>query len=132
MLRKKSDSTKYYEILGVPNSASRDDFKKVYPKPATNTNPDKGGDPVKENFTCFLFMDLLILWPLLGDCCLSLYNDQSFCNFFYLPNISGFCFRYVKFYLKKLKGKVDTVTEVRMFCGILDARYVFIDVELTT
>ncbi|CAA2956983.1 dnaJ homolog [Olea europaea subsp. europaea] len=57
---KKSDNTKYYEILGVSKTASQDDLKKAYKKAAIKNHPDKGGDPEK-------FKELAHAYEVLSD-----------------------------------------------------------------
>ena len=44
---RKSDNTKYYEILNVSQSAGQDELKKAYKIAALKNHPDKGGDPEK-------------------------------------------------------------------------------------
>ncbi|KAL3616049.1 hypothetical protein CASFOL_040343 [Castilleja foliolosa] len=57
---KKSDNSKYYEVLGVPKTASPDDLKKAYKKAAIKNHPDKGGDPEK-------FKELAHAYEVLSD-----------------------------------------------------------------
>lgn len=57
---KKSDSTRFYEILGVPQTATPEDIKKAYKKAAIKNHPDKGGDPEK-------FKELAHAYEVLSD-----------------------------------------------------------------
>ena len=50
----------YYDILGVPKTASQDDIKKAYRKLASLHHPDKGGDTAK-------FQEIQVAYDTLGD-----------------------------------------------------------------
>jgi len=58
--KKDVDTTKYYELLGVPKTASADEIKKAFRKKALKEHPDKGGDPEK-------FKDISVAYEVLSD-----------------------------------------------------------------
>lgn len=61
---KKSDNTKYYDILGVSKNASQEDLKKAYRKAAIKNHPDKGGDPEKVSvLLSFSFLSFVVCFP---------------------------------------------------------------------
>ena len=45
--KKEVDNSKYYDLIGVPKSATEQEIKKAYRKLAIKCHPDKGGDPEK-------------------------------------------------------------------------------------
>ncbi|PHT48379.1 Chaperone protein dnaJ 2 [Capsicum baccatum] len=57
---RRSDNSKFYEVLGVPKNSSPDDIKKAYRKAAIKNHPDKGGDPEK-------FKELAHAYEVLSD-----------------------------------------------------------------
>ncbi|XP_038682559.1 dnaJ protein homolog isoform X1 [Tripterygium wilfordii] len=57
---KRSDNSKYYDVLGVSKSASQDELKRAYKKAAIKNHPDKGGDPEK-------FKELAHAYEVLSD-----------------------------------------------------------------
>lgn len=67
---KKSDNTRYYNVLGVSKTASQDELKKAYRKLAIKNHPDKGGDPEK----VLSYSSLLISLFLPFFCCLEVPN----------------------------------------------------------
>lgn len=58
--QRKSDNTKYYEILKVSKSVGQDELKKAYKIAALKNHPDKGGDPEK-------FKELTQAYEVLSD-----------------------------------------------------------------
>lgn len=45
--KKDVDNKKFYDLLGVSQTASQDEIRKAFRKAALVNHPDKGGDPEK-------------------------------------------------------------------------------------
>ena len=58
--KKDVDTNKYYDLIGVPKTATTDEIKKAFRKKALKEHPDKGGDPEK-------FKDLTVAYEVLSD-----------------------------------------------------------------
>lgn len=58
--KKEVDNKKFYDIIGVSQTASQDEIRKAFRKKALKEHPDKGGDPEK-------FKELSVAYEVLGD-----------------------------------------------------------------
>jgi DnaJ family protein A protein 2 len=58
--QKEVDNSKYYDLLGVPKTATMDEIKKAFRKKALKEHPDKGGDSEK-------FKDITVAYEVLSD-----------------------------------------------------------------
>ena len=58
--KREVDNSKYYDLLGVPKTATEQEIKKAYRKKALKEHPDKGGDPEK-------FKELTAAYEVISD-----------------------------------------------------------------
>src|ERR1700733_2317600 len=58
--KKEIDNTKFYELIGIPKTATTDEVKKAFRKLALKAHPDKGGDPEK-------FKEISVAYEVLQD-----------------------------------------------------------------
>lgn len=78
-------TTDFYQILGVPDTASRDEIKKAYRRLAALHHPDKGGDTAK-------FQSITQAYNTLGDESLRAQYDYQKHNTANYTNNTGFHF----------------------------------------
>ena len=57
---KEVDNKRFYELIGVPQTASQNEIKKAFRKLALKAHPDKGGDPE-------LFKEISVAYEVLSD-----------------------------------------------------------------